>query len=644
MDLALSFLLFLCFFLLGEAICGVWKIDFPEPGEAFVFSSALGIAAVSCATELMAFLGWVCPASAWTVLGLILAARAGKLREMARGAPYRFRAVLAARAKPALSRFELFNLCVLGVLIFMALTLAQTPPAKTDALAYHLAVPKAYLEHRGIVNLPNNIYSFFPLQFEMVYLFCLALGGENLAKLAGLGTVFIFLSALCLYYKRHLSRRNVVFVAVLFFLTPTFLELSAEAYVDLPAATFAFLAYYSWERWRTAGRDGWFFLMTVFTGFAVAAKMLSVILVPAGLLGIAWIGRERKKNLWTLGSAAVFLAGVALFLLPWWARNYHYSGNPFVPLFAEALPLNGRINWDAGRSSQFFQYVHSFGMGRGVKEFLWLPVNLTFLAEKDSLRFDGNIGLLYFLLLPAVFFIGPRKPAARPIAVRAVSLFFVFLIFWFFHSQYIRFLGPAFAFLTLVLAYGLDNAAAPPPPAPLGRASRWPRSGVVLKKALPLLAVAGIAYNLYLDATYWLRVKPLPYLMGMENREEYLLRELPVYSLYRAFNRSLSEDDRALFVYMRNFGYLCEKKFISDSVFEARTLQSVLEPGVSPDGIAGRLRALGVTHLMFDNRFVFGKDSAFSPDQLELLRNFLNARARLVAGKNGFYLYRFVIN
>ena len=165
-----------------------------------------------------------------------------------------------------------------------------------------------------------------------------------------------------------------------------------------------------------------------------------------------------------------------------------------------------------------------------------------------------------------------------------------------------------------------------------------------MKQILPILASAAIVYNAHLIIVDWARMEPLPYLLGRQNREQYLARHIPAFPIYQAMNRTLNDGDTALFVYMRNLGYLCEKKFISDSLFEAHTLKSILARDASLDGISRQMRQRGITYLMFDNDFVFGNNSAFAPDQLDALKHFLNSRAKLVEGENGYYLYRIVLN
>ena len=142
--------------------------------------------------------------------------------------------------------FHKFNISVLAFLILLALILAMAPPVKTDALVYHLAIPKAYLENHGIINLPNSMYSFFPLLFEMIFLFAMTFGVESLPALCGLGMTFLLLTGLGVFFHQYISPRLAWFVPVLFFSTPTFLEISASAYIDLSLAGFMFFTFYAW--------------------------------------------------------------------------------------------------------------------------------------------------------------------------------------------------------------------------------------------------------------------------------------------------------------------------------------------------------------------------------------------------------------
>ncbi|MDH3257542.1 MAG: hypothetical protein OEM27_07980, partial [Nitrospinota bacterium] len=164
-----------------------------------------------------------------------------------------------------------------------------------------------------------------------------------------------------------------------------------------------------------------------------------------------------------------------------------------------------------------------------------------------------------------------------------------------------------------------------------------------LSRLLLGVAACGVLFNLYLIWDVWQEKAPGKFVTGKETRDQYLARNVPRYPMYQAMNR-LNPESRVLLVYMRNLGYLAERSFHSDSVFEAHTLQTLLAQDASMEGIRRQLKSLGVTHLMFDRNYVFGKESAFFPEHQNALERFLNDRAQLLEERNNFFLYRLVLD
>ncbi len=635
MSLLILLLIFLGFYLLGDRIVCCLRPTFATPLESFLIKTALGLVGTALVTTGLAFVGGIYPATGWTLLGLIALGslkKIGALTQQARA--WRPTGPKSGSAGP---HFMIFNSSVLVILGLLALTLALAPAIRTDALVYHLAIPKAYLENHGFINLPNNMYSFFPLLFEMVYLFAMTFGSEALPALVGLGMAGLLLAALAHYYQVGLAAssglpgRYGLWVAVLFFSVPTFWEISASAYIDIALAGFVFFTFYSWDRWRLTRERPWFLFMAVFAASAWATKLTAFIVIPLVVLGIALVDRRDNNARATAVKILAFLGIVFCFMVPWWARNFFISGNPFVPLFMQVLGGADRINWDAERMMMMDQYVKSFGMGRGLGDFLRLPYNLTFHSQPHSLRFDGTLGLATLVLLPAVLGLWKTRSAT----VRALGAAFgVMLLFWFIYFQYIRFLAPAFTLLALLLVCGWESGM------------RRPAEGTVpvWKKATPFLVAVAVIYNLSVITETWSHKGPLKYLSGQETRDQYLSRHTPRYPLYQAMNQKLAPTAKVFFVYMRNLGYLAERDFISDSVYETHTLQKMLTQDPSPGGLLDQMKRLGATHIMFDFNFVFGLDSGFSPEEREALKNFFNTHARLVEGKNPFFLYAFVLD
>ena len=76
----------------------------------------------------------------------------------------------------------LLSLCVL--LALLSLLLCALPPDgnEWDALAYHLAFPKLYLQAGRMVEIPFMHQSYFPPLQDMLYLWGLSVAGESAAK------------------------------------------------------------------------------------------------------------------------------------------------------------------------------------------------------------------------------------------------------------------------------------------------------------------------------------------------------------------------------------------------------------------------------------------------------------------------------
>ena len=622
MDIALFLLIIVGFFNAGRVFTkNIWGLKFSGPAESFVFSTALGSIIASMLITGLAFTGQVSPLTCGIVLAVLVLSGAGSLK----GCGPNIMAGWHSLSFFPLSPFKTTVQLILAVLVLLSLSLALAPAFATDTLVYHLAVPKAFLEAGGIVNLPNNIFSFYPQHMEMLYLFALALGADHLAQLTGLGIVFLLLIALHQYYRKQGSATYALLVPAIFLSTPTFFTVAYSAYVDVQTAAYLFLSFYAWDNWRTQKQTGWFYLMVAFVGTALATKLTAVIALPMAVLGIALQNKTQPQK--ALGQCFILIFGALLFILPWLARNYYFTGNPLAPFFMQIFGGEQGMNWDITRSMQHFQYFSSYGMGHGILDFLLLPINLTFFSEIHSLRFDGQTGILYFLLVPALF-------SLRRQSMPMVVTFAIFMVFWFTQTQQIRLLATPFAFLTVLSVKGLEGWLS----------SHSEKTGDREKNFLFAILLLGLLFNTSLIAKTWLQIQPLPYILQKEGREPFLMRQIKSYPFYLLANHNVDKDEKILLVYMRNLGFLLDKPFFSDSIFEAHTLKEIIDEEVYAEGIIVRLKSLGITHVMFNYSFVFGENSALSMGERAIFKNFLHKHAQRIRVKNGFLLYRFVLD
>jgi len=621
MDFALFLLIFLAFFNSGQLLTKrLLGLKFSDSVEAFLFSTAVGSIFFSALVTVLVFAGWINSTVCWSILGASLLIGWKNLLHL--------KVVLNIfQGTAAQGHAGLKNLAqsFLALLAFLSIGLAMAPAFATDALVYHLAVPKAFLYAEGLVNLPDNIYSFFPQQIEMLYLFALALGTESLAQLTGLGIVFLLLLALWHYSSKKMEDSYAWLTPLIFFSTPTFFSLAASAYVELQAATYIFLGFYCWENGCKRKQTRWFILMTLFAGAAVTTKLTSVIILPLALLGLAIHDRTQKNVNQTAIQCLILASGALLIISPWLARNYFFTGNPLAPFFMNIFGGESGMNWDVTRSQMQLKYYSSFGMGHGILDFLSLPINLTFFSELNSLKFDGKIGILYLLLLPALLGLDRKN-------LPAIIVFSVLLVFWFLQMQSIRLLAPALVFLSFLMISGLEQVFI-----------KY-KSGKIEKFFLTAILALGILFNTSAIIKEWFHVNPLSFLLKKETREQFLTRQIKAYPSYDDANKFLTEKDKVLMVHMGNLGYLMNRPFLSDTFIESHTLSEIIDKGVYAADIINRLKARGITHVLFDFNYVFGKDSKLTIGERAIFKNFLIKHGEKLSAKNGFLLYRFMLD
>jgi hypothetical protein len=142
----------------------------------------------------------------------------------------------------------------------------------------------------------------------------------------------------------------------------------------------------------------------------------------------------------------------------------------------------------------------------------------------------------------------------------------------------------------------------------------------------------------------WFHVNPLSYLLNKESREQFLTRQIKAYPSYQDANKILSEKDKVLLIRMGNLGYLMDRPFYSDTFFESHTLTKIIDKGVYAADIINRFKERGITHALINFDFVFGKASTLTIGERAIFKNFLIRHGKQLSAKNGFLLYRFMLD
>jgi hypothetical protein len=406
--------------------------------------AVLGIAATSLALFALALAGALRPL-AFAVLALVCAALA--LRSLRRrGGP--------ASSEPIELRFA------------AALALATAPfwvgaldyRIAWDAAAYHLALPKRYLEAGGFTQVPISVYAVWPHAIQLLYAPALWLRDSPLASALHTAFGVLALWAAQLGARASGFRRAGWFAAPLALANPVLLFELGEAYVDLALAFFFCAgAIFAARALRSRVPDpGALALAGVCGGACAAAKINGVLLALA--LALALVPRAiallRARETRALArSALCYAIPVAASWLPWLARSAWLTGDPFHPLLYAQL---GGPDWSAELAQRFAAWQQQTGFGRGLSDYLLLPLRVLVAGGPEYQRFGGRLGAHWLVYIPLAVALARRDPLAR-FTLAASGCYFAL---WALGSQQTRFLIPMLPALALATGIALERGIA----------------------------------------------------------------------------------------------------------------------------------------------------------------------------------------
>jgi hypothetical protein len=480
------------------------------------------------------------------------------------------------------------------------------PEVSFDALVYHLALPRLYELHGGLLPTPTNLYSGFPMLIEWAYGFMLYFSDEISAKLVhwacGLGLAAAFLG-LGLRAKRPL----IGWVAcVVFFATPITVFNIVKAAVDTGSAYFTVLAVYALSlslqrRRENSSGDAELLLSAVLCGLAMGIKYTSWTLLPI-LAAVLVALKEPPARIIRYALVAVAV------LSPWVFKNILIARNPVYPflngLFAphsEFLRSAARLRADAwGRD-----WPALFANGRALFEALLHPWFMTFngFTEFDNVGPIYLAGLIAFLLY---------KPAAAEGRVWQWVILGLWLSWWPMSAMPRLFL-PGLALLSVVVAVAVDRVK-----------SRWLLYGLIaLLTGLSLDALAD-----YAEVTSG--TGNADYLVDGLSRTNYLERSRQAYpsSYFKAaewINENAPANARVLAL-NGGRGFYLDRPFLASTDLEEDLLTHWLKNSHSADSLLRKFQDAGVTHVLVNLAWLWRRDPdpGVAPAQLRIFDDFFN--------------------
>jgi 4-amino-4-deoxy-L-arabinose transferase-like glycosyltransferase len=487
--------------------------------------------------------------------------------------------------------------------LLLALFQAFTPPWDYDGLAYHLQGPRLFLEAGRIIPIPENWFTYYPSTWEMLYLLGMGLGSDIFARLIHFSTLILLLLATYAFGKRFLPKPGGWLAAAILLGIPILPLWGNAAYTDIAWALFQFLAIGLFLIW-VKERNPWLLgLSGVTQGLALGSKYLA--LSSAGILLVFVIlFSARNENKWAgwkqpLRDAVIFGLSAFLVALPWYLKNFLWTGNPIFPLY---FPQN-LIN--PAELKIWTDYINSFGTGKNWFDYLLLPVNIYLQHDKFG-TFMGSMEMpnpLFLFVLAYPFIRRKIEETIRRSLDILAAMTGILFIAWSLGSQQIRFLLPLFPGLSIISSQVLMQLLIKLNKYNLGRTIKI---GLVGGMVISSLIFMGL---------YFILIRPEKGLLGLETKSTFIQRMVRDNSGINYANEHLAKGAKMMLLWDGR-GYYCDRICLPD-VDQSRWT-AMVERSTDIQSMSNLLQEEKITHLFLSN-----EDASFfllkhDPEQIYL--------------------------
>jgi hypothetical protein len=411
----------------------------------------------------------------------------------------------------ALPRWQLAMIGALAATALLALVAAGAPVTGYDALLYHVSVPALYEREHRFFEVPWSWSSYQPFSVEMLITDGLLLwnpvqGSFATLALVGCATATVAVGA------AMIGRATLgLLAAALFLCQPLVAWEGTAALVECGIAFVFALAALNVLVWARTRATATLVLAGLFAGAGAGMKYVGLFGVVAGGVAVV-LAAERGRH---IRSVAAFGVSAVVVALPWYAKNWIYTGNPVFPFVFGGASESTR--------SGITETLRDFGYGHSPIDALLLPFRL--IARSDA--FDGSDWLSPLLLVfPPLALLTRRPRRGVWIALAACG---VYVACWFATSQQARFLIPMLPVLVVLSALGIEAVV------------RAGRTGRLVGST----ALAGaLALELAIFAFYCAQFFPV--VAGAETKEHFLSERTAFYDGVAWLNRHAGQSDGVL--------------------------------------------------------------------------------------------------
>lgn len=538
------------------------------------------------------------------------------------------------------------------ILLFLCLEiiLNLTPPVSRDALIHHLAIPKLWLRHGGFYEIPWAEFSYYPMNIDLLYLICLYFRNDIVPKFIhlgfGLGTGWLIYQ----YLKQRFNANWGLLGMVIFITTPIVIWLSTSAYIDLGMTFFTTSSILAFIRWRDSEYQSlkWLVISSICMGIAIGSKYNSLIaFLFMNLILMHGYAKDTKKQVTACRYGLIFFAITALVASPWYLKNYILTGNPFYPLFNRFIqslhqqpvsevmlnqiaPKNGPVGFFRMREIMY---------GETFWETLLIPIRMFFQGDDHSYRyFQGVLNPLLIVFLP---FILLDKANQRDKSLFALFSGFFIATAFFLTFQQVRYILPVLPLLAILAVMGIKNVADRLKALVYSTFSGYNKYiGLTIRMALFAGIGLLLACNfLYLNTRITI-IRPLPFVLKQETRNDFLRRTLSYYGAVEYINTHLSRDAKILTMFLGRRGYYLDRSYMNEPSFGRKTIECLVQSSTGEEEFKKYIRTLDFTHILMRSALVdMYLQNNFSSEKIERFVRFARKFWKQVYASDGYSVW-----
>lgn len=549
---------------IGKKILRLLHLIFPSTGLELVAASGAGLACVSYFVIALGFFGLIYRPILFGFLALSILCYLSEIKSILAS----FKNLRAFMQRSISSRFDAFLWIVIGVAVISNLVFNYAPPTQGREIWYDLTLPKIYLENHRIVDVPDQMVSYYPLQIQMLYLFAMGIKSALVAKLIHL-SLGIF-SMLLIYFLAEFlfNSRAALISSAIFYLMPLVTSCSGAANIDLGTLFYGLLTLMMTMLWMRSNDWRSLMLAGFFSGVAAGTKVVGITVPMALAVTVFLYARFEWKE--SFGKILKSLAGIGLFAFiavsPWPLRNYRFTGNPAAPFAVQSLGLKGHEEANV-----------EMGMVKALQAQLKFSDYLKGYHHLLYGEFIYGAGPLLFAFLPFGFLLPSQRKEIFWIFLMAMLNFILLhLMLPFRHRFYeTRYYIVTYGILTLVAGCGVEAALASI------ANDRW------LKLTLSaIILFPCLMFNLLMS------VSRVPVFIGRQSREAYIDDKIENHPLFDFANKNLPSTARILEVGGGGINYY---------YWNARVIHAMTPTLRESDTqeILSWLKSEGITHVLY---------------------------------------------